>query len=346
MEAAVDAVQDERWANCAAFFEGFWNAAPMSMFSVYPLDNGDFAVEAINPATEAAWGQTTEEVAHRPLAEILPPAYLESVQERYRQCLTSGEPLSYEEECSPDPYRPRWWSTLLVPVRDEEGKPARLYGVAREVTEVYEVYAELSRAKAEYTRTNADLERRVAERTQELEAAKERLERLARVDELTETWNRRYLFEIAPALADQCRRDGRPLGALMMDADHFKTLNDRHGHQAGDEALRRIADAVRANLRTVDTVGRYGGEELLALLPGADLSATERVAERVRSAVAAEPGFPALSISVGTAAVDPAVEDLEELIRRADDSLLRAKHSGRNQVVTAPPALAPASPIC
>jgi diguanylate cyclase (GGDEF)-like protein len=257
-----------------------------------------------------------------------------------------GEALSYEEEWSPDPASPRWWSTLLVPVLDESGECVRIYGVSHEVSEVYEVYAELTRANTEFARAQSHLETRVAERTQELEAAKARLEELARVDELTSTWNRRYLFEIAPALMERCRRDGRPLGGIMMDADHFKLLNDRYGHQAGDDALARLAATIRANLRAADTVGRYGGEEFLALLPGADLAAAELVAERIRSAVAAEPGFPFLSISLGVAAVDPATDDLVELTRRADDGLLQAKQAGRNRVMTAKPAFASVSSIC
>ena len=279
-------------------------------------------------------------MAHRPLAEIFPQEHAARLGERLGQCLTSGEPLSYEEEWSPDPTRPRWWSTLLVPILDESGECVRIYGVSHEVSEVYEVYAELTRANTELARAQADLEARVAERTEELEAAKARLEELARVDEMTHTWNRRYLFEIAPALMERCRRDGRPLAGIMMDADHFKLLNDQYGHQAGDDALARMATTIRGNLRAADTVGRYGGEEFLALLPGADASAAELVAERIRSAVAAEPGSPSLRMSVGVAAVDPAAEDLEGLIRWADDALLQAKQAGRNRVVTAQPAFA------
>lgn len=317
-------------ASQVAFFEGFWNATPMNMFAVYPLQADDFAIEAINPAMEAALGQSASEVAHRPLAEVLPEAYLESIRERYRQCLVSAEPLTYEEEGSLDPAQPRWWSTLLVPV-SREGEVVRIFGVSSEITELYEAYAEL-------TRLNSQLEKRVAERTRELEAAKARLEQLARVDELTGTWNRRYLFEIAPALLDRCRRQGKPVGGIMMDADHFKLLNDRQGHQAGDEALRRIAAVVRSQLRASDTVGRYGGEEFLALLPGADQATAEAVGERIRQEVAtqgAEVGTtdrPALSLSLGVTTVDPAVDSLETLIHRADKALLRAKDSGRNRV--------------
>ena len=126
----------------------------------------------------------------------------------------------------------------------------------------------------------------------------------------------------------------------MLDADHFKSVNDVHGHQAGDEALRRIADTVRDNLRAADVVGRYGGEEFLVLLPDADRGTAARVAERVRQAIADGPagaeaqGVTPVTVSLGVAAVDPAAEDLDELIRRADHALLQAKQNGRNRSVT------------
>lgn len=323
-------------AACAALFRGLWGAASQSMFIASPLAEGEFALEAVNPALEAALGRAGPDLAHRPLAEIFPQEHAARLGERLGQCLTSGEPLGFEEERSLDPSRPRWWSTLLVPQPGEEGETARIFGVSQELTELYETYAELSRA-------NAQARRGSVERGQELEATKERLERveqLARVDELTNIWNRRYLYEIAPALMERCRRDGRPLAGIMMDADHFKLLNDQYGHQAGDDALARMATTIRGNLRAADTVGRYGGEEFLALLPGADASAAELVAERIRSAVAAEPGSPSLCMSVGVAAVDPAAEGLEGLIRWADDALLQAKQAGRNRVVTAQPPFA------
>jgi len=167
----------------------------------------------------------------------------------------------------------------------------------------------------------------------EQKALEARLEHLASTDELTGVTNRRRLFELAKAEIDRSDRYERPFSVAMIDVDHFKRLNDEHGHAAGDEALRTLVRIVAKVLRKVDVLGRYGGEEFLLLLPETDAAGALDVAERVRATVAAESGGSghAMTVSAGVAQ-RKREEHLDALLRRADDALYAAKQGGRNCV--------------
>jgi diguanylate cyclase (GGDEF)-like protein len=177
---------------------------------------------------------------------------------------------------------------------------------------------------------------RRAHETQELLLSREReLERLAYYDELTGLPNRRSVLRQLNALLARARRHDHALAVLMVDVDHFKELNDRHGHLAGDAALCALAERFRERLRAEDVVGRFGGEEFVIALPDADAEGAARVAEAVRAAVADRPVAIAdmeltLTVSVGFAAWQD--DELEPLLARADRALYAAKAAGRNCV--------------
>ena len=167
--------------------------------------------------------------------------------------------------------------------------------------------------------------------------------RNARKDTLTGLYSRRYMDEQLPGLMKAHRRNDQPLSLLILDLDHFKNINDTLGHLVGDEVLWRVAEAVRATVRTADSAVRYGGEEFCVILPGTGRSEAARVGERVRVAVAKlnldslGPGL-TVTTSVGVASLDPE-EELHEWLGRADVALYSAKNSGRNQVHIAPPSV-------
>jgi two-component system, cell cycle response regulator len=171
---------------------------------------------------------------------------------------------------------------------------------------------------------------------QELLLTREReLERLAYYDELTGLPNRRSVLRQLEALISRGRRHGHSLALLMVDADHFKAVNDRHGHAAGDAALRALADRLGERLRAEDVAGRFGGEEFVVALPDADAAGAAAVAEAVRAAVCARPltiagGELSLTVSVGWATWED--DDLEQLLARADGALYEAKAAGRDCV--------------
>ena len=185
-----------------------------------------------------------------------------------------------------------------------------------------------------------ELEAVVTARTAELQAANVQLAELARTDALTGLANRREFRTAYEQEWRRARREGWPLGVLMIDVDHFKAYNDRHGHGAGDETLRRIAAALAASLhRPGELVARYGGEEFVALLPRTDLAGAIAVAEAMRTAVVAlaiphagRKEGDSVSISLGAAALVPSDDAAEALLAQADTALYSAKHGGRNRV--------------
>jgi diguanylate cyclase (GGDEF)-like protein len=159
------------------------------------------------------------------------------------------------------------------------------------------------------------------------------------MDPLTGAYNRRTFHEIAEREIARARRAGQPLSMIMLDIDHFRAVNEKHGHRVGDEVLQRFADLVRSALRQEDMLVRFGGEEFLVLLPEVAGPGAVVVAGRIRRTVAAEPvqatglTLP-LTVSLGVAArLDEGPESLEQLLDRADSALSLAKERGRNRVV-------------
>jgi two-component system cell cycle response regulator len=156
-------------------------------------------------------------------------------------------------------------------------------------------------------------------------------------DALTGLWNRGMVLDQLRRELRRAHRERGPLAVIMADIDHFKCINDAHGHEAGDEVLRQTAKSMRSALRDYDGVGRYGGEEFLFLLPRCDATVAGQVAERVRAAVAAAPvcvGDVPLTVtaSLGVACTRSSGDEPNALIRAADEALYRAKGHGRNRV--------------
>ena len=208
--------------------------------------------------------------------------------------------------------------------------------------------------KADNERIQSDareqLEARVRARTAELgatlhrlEDANQRLLDFSRRDGLTGVYNRRHLDDIAVQLCQQARERIQPLSLLMIDVDHFKQINDRHGHLVGDDCLRAIAQILDRRVREAGgTLARYGGEEFAALLPNTGLDQAQVLAESLRSEISSRPiaaGKRAieLTVSVGIFAVPPGYPtSAAELLRHADAALYIAKRGGRNRVEVAP----------
>jgi diguanylate cyclase (GGDEF)-like protein len=182
---------------------------------------------------------------------------------------------------------------------------------------------------------NAELEAGVAARTAELEAANARLRTLAAVDELSGLANRRSFDAALASEAARTLRYGRPLSLIVADLDHFKRINDTHGHAAGDEVIRRIARVLADNARAADLVARYGGEEFAVLLPETGAREAFQLAERMRVAVAglSVPPVPwPINASFGVATLQ-ADGTPAALLSAADAALYEAKAAGRNQTV-------------
>jgi diguanylate cyclase (GGDEF)-like protein len=177
-------------------------------------------------------------------------------------------------------------------------------------------------------------------RNRELAAAQGRLQDLASRDELTGALNRRAIMAIVSEHLQRRRQGGPSFAVALLDLDHFKQVNDRHGHLVGDEVLRRFVVAAARSLRGGDRMGRYGGEEFLLLIDGAtDVESARAVAERLRQATESQPWAEVaaglqVTLSAGLAFAD-GTSGLEQLLQQADEALYAAKSGGRNRVCTA-----------
>jgi two-component system chemotaxis response regulator CheY len=163
-------------------------------------------------------------------------------------------------------------------------------------------------------------------------------------------FNRRALCDFAEEELSRAQRENQPVSLVMMDLDHFKEVNDQHGHLFGDQTLCLIANIISNHKRDYDKAGRWGGEEFLVVLPGATIEEACQVAERLREEIASAkiqlPGGGTLSVhaSFGVSSSSPSDElTLDNLILQADEALYCAKRDGRNRVYPKPPSELPAN---
>jgi diguanylate cyclase (GGDEF)-like protein len=185
--------------------------------------------------------------------------------------------------------------------------------------------------------------RRIVALEAELLRIKEDLKFQASRDALTALWNRNAIFDILAREIVRCEREGLPLGLLLGDIDHFKQVNDTYGHVVGDAVLREASDRMVRSVRGYDSVGRYGGEEFLIILPGCDQQAAERRAESIRMAVEEPPICVEgreyqVTISFGATCLQGGgpMTATQKLVQLADAALYEAKHQGRNRTVGVP----------
>jgi diguanylate cyclase len=213
----------------------------------------------------------------------------------------------------------------------DEGEPRRL---------IESLVQELARA----TNRASTLEANMAETSNELDKIRDSLEQAeerSKTDTLTGLANRRAMDEFFRLAQIRAMENGEPLSALMIDIDHFKKFNDSYGHQVGDQVIKLMATVLREHVRENDLAARYGGEELIAVLPGVDLEACRRVAERIRTVIAERrirrratgEEISSITISIGVGEFRLG-ESADSLIERCDRALYLAKRQGRNRVLT------------
>lgn len=223
------------------------------------------------------------------------------------------------------------WIDAYGQVRyDADGSPLHFTGLCIDATLRHHTEAQIRQL-------NAELESKVEARTAELAYANAALHRLARHDVLTGLPNRLAANERLREEWLRMRRSHLPYAVLMIDVDHFKRVNDQHGHAVGDQVLQRVSQCLRGPLRESDFVSRFGGEEFLVLLPHTDEAGACLVAEKLRQAVesAPDPTAGLVTISVGLALAEAAHDDADVAVKTADARLYTAKENGRNQVASA-----------
>lgn len=172
----------------------------------------------------------------------------------------------------------------------------------------------------------------------QLTAKNRQLEQQANLDPLTGVWNSRAYYQFTERLFSLAKRSGTPCATLFIDLDHFKDINDRHGHETGDRALQMVAACLARNVRKSDLLARIGGEEFVVFLPDTDSAGARELADKLRTAIGQLPAYAGaqaapLTISIGVAQCTPADADLFAMQHRADQAMYLAKRHGRNRVV-------------
>jgi diguanylate cyclase (GGDEF)-like protein/PAS domain S-box-containing protein len=302
--------QNEAWFN--AILTGITDYALVRLDAQGRVDDWNQSIGRVTGFTrEAAIGQ--------PYSIFYPGDAMtpDRLQDRLREAGADGWSLDDGWRMKADGTR-FWGSAMIAPLRDRDelatgaaGNEAAYCLVLRDITDKRE--------------------------------ASESLRRSNGCDHLTGLANRRTFFEAAELELARWRRSPRPLSLILFDADHFKRVNDSHGHAAGDAVLRHLSATLTATFREVDVVARLGGEEFVVLLPSTDRSGAAAVADRLRHVIASQTvefdgARIRYTVSAGVAEMDAGMAGLDALMKRADEALYAAKSAGRNCIETWLPA--------
>lgn len=288
----------------------------------------DGTITYVSPSVEQTRGYTPQETMSQPMEEILTPDSIEISNryfgEMFADITAKRVPKTFRGEmeylCKDG--STYWCDVIAQPILAQDGSLVELLGVSRDISQHKHYERELKQAKEAAESLN-----------RALEAANEKLNRLATTDTLTGLWNRRHFEERITYEMMMADRYGQPLSLLLFDIDHFKIVNDTYGHLAGDQVLVELSHLVRQKIRSTDLPCRWGGEEFMILLPNTGAQEALLVAEKLRKTFAnheiAEVGITTSSFGVATY---HAKETIDQWIGRIDKALYEAKNGGRNTV--------------
>lgn len=277
--------------------------------------------------TADLFGKNYSEIVGQPLETVIGIDAAEEFRKLDNQLYGSGQTVEGVETFQGESETSYYW-TVKVPLYDEQGNITSLVGISSDITEQKKLEVELAQS-------NAKLE----EKIQEITHLQATLWEQATRAPLTQLYNRRYFNEYARKEVSKIKRNHEPMALLMIDADHFKKINDNLGHDKGDQALIHLADILINHCRNSDIVCRFGGEEFLIMMPGADLACASQRAEVIRQTYQ-ETSAQVLAgtqstLSVGIALWANNMTTLEDLTKTADEALYAAKKNGRNRVEVA-----------
>lgn len=304
-----------------SMLHALWDFFPAQMVVVNVGEPNNFIIEAINTSQQTTLHRKPIGVGDD-FVDIFPASLKAEVIENSARCVAEGAPVRFKLS---DGYingvsQLSSYPVILIPIAKHQGITTHLLCVAPS--------SGFDSGTQPILYSEQEVERRVKERTDELVAINHRLSYLATHDWLTDVYNRRHLLEMATIEFNRVGRYGLSLGLLMLDIDHFKSINDEQGHMAGDQALKTVAHAIRSAVRECDLVGRYGGDEFIILAPETDIQGVRSIAERLRSTLKSAN----LSISVGITMRERHDHSIDDVINRADHLLLNAKRNGRNRI--------------
>ncbi|MDD3534686.1 MAG: diguanylate cyclase [Candidatus Cloacimonetes bacterium] len=281
----------------------------------------------VNPAWSELLGYSEAEASELCISDVTPEENRSESENNYNRLITGQVTqirIRREYLCKDGS---RIWADLHVsPLRNTENEIIGILGIFISIDTLVSAENELQRINQELSQSN-----------QELIELNHKLNRMARRDQLTGLYNRRVLDENLEYEMERSRRNKRGFTLAMADLDDFKKVNDTYGHPCGDEVLKAVAKTMKEALRTVDTVGRWGGEEFLVILPETSAEDAAKVLNRIREkikdlVVNCEENQISISISIGMSSCDRDCPK-DEIIKEADLALYEAKKRGKNRVI-------------
>jgi len=279
----------------------------------------------VNKLTADLFGKQYDEIVGHPLEEVIGPDAAEEFRQLDNELFAKQDKVEGVETFPGEDGNLFYYWTVKVPLYDDEGNINSFIGISSDITAQKKLEVELAESNA-----------RLEEKIQEITHLQTTLWEQATRDPLTQLHNRRYFNDYARKEISRIKRNHQPMALLMIDADHFKKVNDELGHDMGDQALIHLADIMVSHCRESDIVCRFGGEEFLVMMPGANLdSATARAEEIRKTYQATSPKILAgneSTISAGVALWSSHMTTLEDLTKAADQALYTAKKNGRNRV--------------
>lgn len=314
-----------------AYLDNLVETAPDAIVVIDPVGR----VTLHNTAFCRMFGYTPQEVLGRRVDDLVVPGHLDEEGRQLTQAVMDGGRATMETR-----RRRKDGTTLPVLVVGTPiavaGRKVAAYAIYRDLSDIKRAQDEILESQRQLMKANAELQ----ERTRQLEAVNVQLERISNYDGLTAIPNRRYFEHFYDLEWRRALREQKWLTVIMIDVDFFKAFNDRHGHLAGDECLKKLALSLQIVNRASDLVSRYGGEEFVAVLSGTDPDAARALAERMRQRVhdlalvhGASPVCPYVTVSMGIASQVPTVTaSPEALLLKADQALYLAKSLGRDRI--------------
>lgn len=269
------------------------------------LDDGGPHITYVNPAFEKLMGYPADEMIGQSPNLLNGPNTDKQTRYKINRALRKGKGIRTELQKYSKNGQAHWLDINIVPLHDDKGK--------------LQCFASIERDLSRYKK----MERQLAN--------------MALFDSLTGALNRAAFMQHAEKEFSRAKRYNRSLSVMMIDIDHFKDVNDRYGHAAGDHVLQIFVEAIEEEIRSTDVLGRVGGEEFTLLLPDTTIKSASYLAERVRERINKYPYIAGMHLieitaSLGVAVMTKKDNDFKDILNRADQALYKAKHAGRNRV--------------